>query len=137
MLHAINLWSLLASFPQCSSTHFLEPNTIFEATMGLKALRLFAIDMLKGLCGDGRVDVPLTEDDCFDENGEIDDEIFEEYLMQEDNEDEVKKKLLLALTNMVGSIGRKRKRDALEDFNNESARARKLGLRARGGILTL
>jgi hypothetical protein len=57
--------------------------------------------------------------------------------MQEDNEDEVKKKLLLALTNMVGSIGRKRKRDALEDFNNESARARKLGLRARGGILTL
>ena len=89
-------------------------DTIAEATMGVEASKLLAIDMLDGLHGSG-VDVPLTEDDCFNKNGEIDDEKFEEYLMQEDNEDEVKRKLLLALTNMVGAIGRKRKRDAMED----------------------
>ena len=47
--------------------------------------------MLKGLC-DGSVDVPLTDNDCFDENGEIDEEKFDEYLMQEGNDKERKRK---------------------------------------------
>ena len=51
--------------------------------------------------------------DGFDKNGEIDDETLEEYLIQEDNKGEEKRKLLLALTHMVGESGRKRKRDAL------------------------
>ena len=50
--------------------------TVSQATMGVKASKLLAIDMLKCLCG-GVVDIPLTEDDCFDEHGEIDDEKFE------------------------------------------------------------
>ena len=80
--------------------------TVSEATMGLEALRLLVIDMLMGLSVGG-VDVPLTEDDDFDKNGEIDDEKFDEYLMQEDNKEEEKRKLLLALTNMVGEAERK------------------------------
>jgi hypothetical protein len=66
----------------------------------LKASRLVAIDILNGLCGFG-VDIPLTEDDFFDENGEIDEEKFEEYLMQEEDDDERKKNVLLSLVNMV------------------------------------
>ena len=64
--------------------------------MGVKASKLVAIDLLKGLCGfDG--DAPLTHSDCFDEKGEIDDARFEEYLMQEDDDDERKTKARLAL----------------------------------------
>lgn len=45
-------------------TTFVEANsttlhTLSEATMGLKASPLLAIDMIKGLCGDGG-EVPLT-----------------------------------------------------------------------------
>jgi hypothetical protein len=58
--------------------------------MGVKALQLLLIDMLKGMCGVG-LDVPLTENDIFDENGEIVDDKFDEYLMQQDDEDEGKK----------------------------------------------
>ncbi|KAI2509843.1 hypothetical protein MHU86_4554 [Fragilaria crotonensis] len=92
--------------------------------MGLEASRLLAIDMLKGLC-DGGVNVPLTEDDCFDKNGEIDNEKFEEYLMQEDYEDEEKRKLLLALANMVGESARKRKRGAMADAQRRIRAAKK------------
>jgi hypothetical protein len=83
--------------------------------MGLDVLRLLVIDMLTGLSAGG-VDVPLTEDDDFDQNGEIDNEKFKAFLMQEDNKEGEKRKLLLALTNMVGESGRKQQRDALEDF---------------------
>jgi hypothetical protein len=48
--------------------------------MGVKASRLVAINKLKDLCGGG-VEVPLTENDCFDKNDEIDEEKFEEYLI--------------------------------------------------------
>ena len=88
---------------------------VSEATMGVEASKLVAIDMLKGLCGGGD-EIPLTEDDYLNKNGVIDDEKTEEYLMQEDIEDEVKGKLLIALANMVESSERKRKRDAVEDF---------------------
>ena len=60
--------------------------------MGVKASRLLLIDMLKGICGGG-LDVRLTENDIFDENGEIVDDKFDEYLMQQDDEDEGKKKV--------------------------------------------
>jgi hypothetical protein len=64
------------------------------------ASRLVVIDMLKGLwCGG--VDVPLTEDDFFYENGEIDEEKFEWYVMQESDDEGRKKKALLALVIMV------------------------------------
>ena len=76
--------------------------------MGMKASRLVAIDMLKGLCGFGG-DIPLMEDDFLDENGEIDEEKFEEYLMQEGDNDERKKKVLLALVNMIGQRMKKTK----------------------------
>ena len=68
--------------------------------MGVKASRLLLIDMLKGMCGGG-LDVPLTENDIFDENGEIVDDKFDEYLMQQDDEDEAKKKVCIALVSMV------------------------------------
>ncbi|KAI2489741.1 hypothetical protein MHU86_24849 [Fragilaria crotonensis] len=80
--------------------------TVSEATMGLKASRLLAIDMVKGLCGDGGED-PLT--DCFNKDGEIDDERLESYLMQDDDDDERKTKARIALAYMVGQrIKRKR-----------------------------
>ncbi|KAI2488755.1 hypothetical protein MHU86_25809 [Fragilaria crotonensis] len=90
----------LACFAHCLLNHFLPPSTPLEAisqvTMGVKASRLIAIDLLKGLlCGFG-VDVPLTENnDCFNENCEIDDEKFDEYLMQEDDDEDREKKALL------------------------------------------
>ena len=70
--------------------------------MGVKASSLILIDMLKGMCGGG-MDVPLTENDIFNENGEIVDDKFDEYLMQQDDEDEAKKKVFIALASMVGS----------------------------------
>jgi DDE superfamily endonuclease len=79
--------------------------------MGVKASRLLLIDMVKGMCGGG-LDVPLTENDIFDENGEIVDEKFDEYLMQQDDEDEAKKKVCIALVSMIGQR-MKRKREAL------------------------
>ncbi|KAI2492791.1 hypothetical protein MHU86_21751 [Fragilaria crotonensis] len=85
--------------------------TVSEATMGLKASRLLAIDMVKGLCGDGGED-PLTENDCFNKDGEIDDERLESYLMQDDDDDERKTKARIALAYMVGQRI-KRKREVL------------------------
>ena len=85
----------------------------------MKASRLVAIDMLKGLCGFGG-DIPLMEDDFLDENGEIDEEKFEEYLMQEGDNDERKKKVLLALVNMIGQRMKKRMRDVLESRRREN-----------------
>jgi hypothetical protein len=61
--------------------------------MGVKASKLIAVDVLKGICGFG-VDVPLTENDCFIESGEIDNEKFNKYLMQEDDDEDQKKKAL-------------------------------------------
>ena len=70
--------------------------------MGVKASSLILIvDMLKGMCGG--MDVPLTENDIFNENGEIVDDKFDEYLMQQDDEDEAKKRVCIALASMVGS----------------------------------
>ena len=110
------------------SDHFLPHSTafaaIFQATMGMKASRLVAIDMLKGLCGFGG-NVPLMEDDFFDENGEIDEEKFEEYLMQEDDNDEQKKKALLALVNMIGQRIKKRKRGDVHESRRRENRPRK------------
>ena len=103
---------------------FYHSFTVSEATMGVEASKLVAIDMLKGLCGGGDK-IPLTEDDCFNENGVIDDEKFEEYLMQEDIADEAKGKLLVALANMVGSSERKRKRDTLEDLQRRISAGKK------------
>ncbi|KAI2499473.1 Plant transposon protein [Fragilaria crotonensis] len=81
--------------------------------MGVRASRLVTINILKDLCGGGG-EVPLTENDCFDENGEIDDEKFDKYLMQESDDEERKKKALLALAVMVQQTMKKRKRDELE-----------------------
>jgi hypothetical protein len=49
--------------------------------MGLEASRLLTINILTGVCAGG-VDVPLTEHDGFDKNGEIEDKKLEDYLMQ-------------------------------------------------------
>ncbi len=92
--------------------------------MGVEASRLVAIDMLKGLCGVG-VDDLLTQDNFFDENGEIVEDKFEEYLMQEDDEDERKGKVLLALTNMVQQTIKKRKRDASESERQRNLQTKK------------
>ena len=86
--------------------------------MGMKASRLVVIDMLKGLCDVGG-NVPLMEDDFFDENGEIDEDTFEEYLLQEYDNDERKTKVLLSLVNMVMQALKKRKRDVLESRRRE------------------
>jgi hypothetical protein len=69
--------------------------------MGVNSYRFVAISILKDLCGGG-VDDPLTEHNCFDKNSEIDVEKFDEYLTQDDDEEERKIKVLLALVNMVG-----------------------------------
>jgi hypothetical protein len=83
-------------------------HTVSEATMGLKASRLLASDMIKGVCGDGG-EVPLTESDCFNINGEIDDEMLESYLMQDDDDNKRKTRARIALAYMVGQrIKRKR-----------------------------
>jgi hypothetical protein len=84
----------------------------------MKASRLVVIDMLKGLCDVGG-NVPLMEDDFFDENGEIDEDTFEEYLLQEYDNDERKTKVLLSLVNMVMQTLKKRKRDVLESRRRE------------------
>ena len=81
--------------------------------MGVKASSLILIDMLTGMCG-GALDVPLTENDIFDENGEIVDDKFDEYLVQQDDEDEAKKKVCLALASMVGQRMKRKREDLLE-----------------------
>ena len=86
--------------------------------MGMKASRLVAIDMLKGLCDFGG-NVPLMEDDFCYESGEIDEDTFEEYLLQEYDNDERKTKVLLSLVNMVMQTLKKRKRDVLESRRRE------------------
>jgi hypothetical protein len=60
--------------------------------MGVKASRLLLVDMLKVMFG-GTLDVSLTESNIFDENGEIVDDKFDEYLVQQDDEDEGKKRV--------------------------------------------
>ena len=79
----------------------------------MKASSFLLIDMLKGMCGGG-LDVPLTENDIFDENGEIVDDKFDEYLVQQDDEDEAKKKVCLALASMVGQRMKRKREDLLE-----------------------
>ena len=87
--------------------------------MGVKASRLLLIDMLKGMCGGG-LDVPLTEHNIFDENGEILDEKFDEYLMQQDDVDEGKKRVFLALASMVGQRMKGKKEDLLGDSSKQA-----------------
>ncbi len=94
--------------------------------------------MLKGMCGVG-LDVPLTENDIFDENGEIVDDKFDEYLMQQDDEDEGKKGFSLLWLAWLGRGWKERgkicwrpRREGLD-----VVQVRKRGLCVRGGIRTL
>ena len=81
-----------------------------KVTMGLNASRLLAIDLLTRLRSGG--EVVLTENDCFDDNGNFCDEMFQEYLIQEDGNEELMRKARIAMSYMVGQSV-KRKRDAL------------------------
>jgi hypothetical protein len=90
--------------------------------MGVKDSRLLLIDMLKGMCGGG-LDAPMTETDIFDENGEIVDDKFDEYVMQQDDEDEGRKKNCLYLDSMVGKR-MKRKREDLREAKTRGTRPR-------------
>ena len=90
--------------------------------MGLKASRLLAIDLLKGLrCGGG---CSLTENDCFDENGEIDEDRYQEYLMQEDGDEELTRKARIVLAYVDGQTI-KRKREVLLEAEREFNSAKK------------
>ena len=83
-----------------------------KATIGLNALQLLAINLLKPLHSGGKV--VLTECDCFDDNGNLDDEMFQEYhLIQEDGNKELMRKARIAMLYMVGQSV-KQKREALE-----------------------
>jgi hypothetical protein len=109
-------------FVQVNSTTFL--HTISEATMGLKASQLLAIDMVKGVCGDGG-EVLITESDCFKIDGKIDDETHESYCMQDDNNNKRKtRRAHIALTYMFGQRI-KQKRDILLESERERNRPRK------------
>ncbi len=66
------------------------------------------------------MEIPLTENDCFDKNDEIDEEKFEENLMQESDNDKRKKRALLALVNIVQQTIKKRKRDVLESERRQN-----------------
>ena len=92
--------------------------------MGTKASTLVAINMLKGLCGVG-VDVLLTENDCFDKKGEINEEKFDKYLMQEHDDDEQKKNALLALVNMIGQRIKRQREVSLESKRRENCPSKK------------
>ena len=50
----------------------------------------------------------------FDENGEIVDDKFDKYLMQQDDEDEAKKRVCIALASMVGQMMKQKREDLLE-----------------------
>jgi hypothetical protein len=117
-----------ACFTHCLLKHFLPHSTSFEAisqaTMGVKASKLIAIDVLKGICGFG-VDIPLTENDCFNESVEIDDEKFDEYLMQEDDDEDQKKKALLALVHMIRTKMKRQREVSLESKRRESRPSKK------------
>jgi hypothetical protein len=101
---------------------FVEANsttlyTVSEATLGLKASPLLAIDKVKSVCGDGG-EVPLTESNCFNKNGECDDEMLKRYLMQDDDDNERKTRARIALAYMVGQKI-ERKRDVLLESKRE------------------
>ncbi|KAI2512320.1 hypothetical protein MHU86_1982 [Fragilaria crotonensis] len=89
--------------------------------------------MVKGLCGDGGED-PLTENDCFNKDGEIDDERLESYLMQDDDDDERKTKARIALAYMVGQRI-KRKREVLLESERAKPPAQENADFTPGGIL--
>ena len=93
-----------------------------KATMGLNASRLLAIDLLKRLHSGGKV--VLSENDCFDDNGNFDDEMFQEYLIQEDGNKELMRKARIAMSYMVGQSV-KRKREALAEAEREFMSAHK------------
>ena len=90
--------------------------------MGLNASRLLAIDLLKRLHSNGKV--VLTENDCFDDNDNFDDEMFQEYLIQEDGNKELMRKARIAMSYMVGQSV-KRKREALAEAEREFMSAHK------------
>lgn len=71
----------------------------------------------------------------FYENGKIDEEKFEEYVMQEDNECKWKGKLRIASANMVGQNEKNKSAMYWSPRGNKMAQGRKHRLRARGGIL--
>ena len=96
--------------------------TVSQATMGLNASRVLAIDLLKRLHRGG--EVALTENDCFDENGNFDDEMFQEYLVQEDGDEALMRKARIALSYMVGQSN-KRKREALLESERAFKSAKK------------
>ena len=79
-----------------------------KATMGLNASRLLAIDLLKRLHRGG--EVALTETDCFDDNGNFNDEMFEEFLIQEDGNEELMRKARIAMSYMVGQSVKQKKK---------------------------
>ena len=95
-----------------------------KATMGLNALQLLAINLLKPPLHSGGK-VVLTECDCFDNNGNLDnDEMFQEYLIQEDGNEELMRKARIAMLYMVGQSVKK-KREALLEVEREFMSAQK------------
>ncbi len=76
------------------------------------------------MCADDGGEVPLTKNDCFNKNGEIDDKRLESYLMQDDNNNVRKTKARIALAYMVGQRI-KQKRDALLESERERNGPRK------------
>lgn len=91
--------------------------------MGLNASRLLAIDLLKSMRGGG-IEVPMIEDDCFNENGEINDEKLERYQMHIDDDDERMKNFRLVMSYMVGQSV-KRKREVSLEAHAHRIRAKK------------
>lgn len=88
---------LLACFAHCSLKYILPHSTPFEAisqvTHGHKSFKTCCHYHNVECSVWIGVDVPLTENDYFDENSEeIDNATFNEYLMQEDNDKEQKKR---------------------------------------------
>jgi hypothetical protein len=90
--------------------------------MGVKASGLPLIDMLKGTCGGGGLDIPLTGNDSFDKNCEIVDDKFDEYLMQQDDEDQGEERVFHALASMV--VVGQRMKPTREDLLEDKTRAR-------------
>jgi hypothetical protein len=102
---------------------FRHLTTDSKATMGLNASRLLAIDLLKRLHSCGKV--VLTEYDCFDNNGNFDDEMFQEYLIQEDGNEELMRKARIAMSYTMVGQSVKRRREALVEAEREFMSAQK------------
>ena len=93
-----------------------------KATMGLNASRLLAIDLLKRLHRGGKV--ALTETDYFDDNGNFDNEMFEDFLIQEDGNEELMRKARIDMSYAVGQSV-KREREVLLEAEREFMSAQK------------